>query len=652
MANNSVLAKLAVKISADTAEFGRAMSATQKSLTGFTNGITKIAGTLGIAFGTQQVISFAFEVSKLAGEAEGVRAAFERLPNSTKLMEDLKEATGGTVSELGLMKRAVQASNFDISLAALPKLLQFATLRAQQTGQSVDYLVDSIVTGIGRKSKLILDNLGISAVQLNEALGGASTAAASIGEVADAVGKIAEANLKNMAGFSENASTKVQRLEASWENVKVAIGAAANGTGVLAGAIDGLGKQMDVLSSGNIPLYLKALNLVSFGLYTAQLQQIDFIKNQVKINQEQAKQAQIIREVDRYFKEFNGDIDAYAKTIETHIYRTELLAEFTKRLNNENKNQLETYAQLKEIQDELNKQFETATSRNDIKELQNIGEKIKAIQKQIDALDALRKAQATKKKDPLEGKFQFIPDLEAEGSLNLELRNEQDVNHLKELTKTLGEVATSAEFAGGAVIQLENQTGESTKKMKEGWIDLSGSISNAIIGIAESLGELISGTNAEFEQAKQRLGELKKGTDEYEKQLEVVAAARPDFGKNMINILVSFARQVGEILVGIGTAMLAAQKAISNPYTAIAAGIALIALSGALSTKLNGAQSGFNSGSGSSGSGGRSAFSAVSANSQVQDNKIIAETIIRGQDIYVVLKNYEQGKQYTSASNG
>jgi hypothetical protein len=651
MANNSVLAKLAVIISANAAEFNRTLSATQRSLTGFTNGITKIAGTLGIAFGTQQVISFAFEVSKLAGEAEGVRAAFERLPNSTKLMEDLKEATGGTVSELGLMKRAVQASNFDISLAALPKLLEFATLRAQQTGQSVDYLVDSIVTGIGRKSKLILDNLGISAVQLNEALGGASTAAASIGEVADAVGKIAEANLKNMAGFSENAATKVQRLEASWVNVKVAIGDAANGTGVLAGAIDGLGKQMDVLSSANIPLYLKALNLVSFGLYTAQLQQIDFIKNQVKINQEQAKQAQIIREVDRYFKEFNGDIDAYAKTIQTHIYRTELLAEFTKRLNNENKNQLETYAQLKEIQDELNQQFETATSRNDIKELQNIGDKIKAIQKQIDALDALRKAQKPGK-DPLEGKFQFIPDLEAEGSLNLELRNEQDANQLKELTKTLGEVATSAEFAGGAVIQLENQTGESTKKMKEGWIDLSGSISNAIIGIAESLGELISGTNAEFEQAKQRLGELKKGTDEYEKQLEVVAAARPDFGKNMINILVSFARQVGEILVGIGTAMLAAQKAISNPYTAIAAGIALIALSGALSTKLNGAQSGFNSGSGSSGSGGRSAFSAVSANSQVQDNKIIAETIIRGQDIYVVLKNYEQGKQYTSASNG
>jgi uncharacterized protein YjbJ (UPF0337 family) len=643
MASNSVLAKMAVKISADAAEFNRTLSATQKSLTGFTNGITKIAGTLGIAFGTQQVVAFAFEVSKLAGEAEGVRSAFERLPNSTKLMEDLKEATGGTVSELGLMKRAVQASNFDISLQALPKLLEFATLRAQQTGQSVDYLVDSIVTGIGRKSKLILDNLGISAVQLNEALGGASTAAASIGEVADAVGKIAEDNLKNMAGFSENAATKIQRLEASWENVKVAIGAAANGTGILAGAIDGLGRQMDVLSSSNIPLYLKALNLVSLGLYTNQLQQIDFIKNQVKINKEQAKQAQIIREVDRYFKEFNGDIDAYGKTIETHIYRTELLAEFTKRLNDENKTQLETYAQLKEIQDELNQQFETATNRNDIKELANIGEKIKAIQKQIDALDALRKAQATKKKDPLEGKFQFIPDLEAEGSTNLELRNEQDVNHLKELTKTLGEVATSAEFAGGAVIQLENQTGESTKKMAKAFVDLSGPITNAIIGIADSLGEIISGTNAEFEQAKAKLSELEKGTEEYANQLKIVEAAKPNFGKNMLKILADFARQVGEVLIGIGTAMLAARNAAINPVLAIGAGIALVALAGVLGASLNKAQSNFNSGGGgggsrvSSGSGSRGDLGF-----QGMEIALSGEFAIKGDDLIYIINRRNQ----------
>src|SRR5690606_23630638 len=117
--------------------------------------------------------------------------------------------------------RAVQASNFDISLSALPRLLEFASIRAQQTGQSVDYLVDSIITGIGRKSPLILDNLGISAVALKDKLNGVSVAAASVGEVADAVGRIAEENLKKMAGFSDNAATKTQKLAAEWENFKV-----------------------------------------------------------------------------------------------------------------------------------------------------------------------------------------------------------------------------------------------------------------------------------------------------------------------------------------------------------------------------------------------------------------------------------------------
>lgn len=246
--SNAILAKMAVEISANNAKFGAALSKSQRELATFTKGVTGLAKTLGIAFGVQQAARFTLEISKLAGEAQGVNAAFERLPQSIKLMEDLKAATGGTVSELDLMKRAVQASNFDISLASLPKLLEFATLRAQQTGQSVDYLVDSIVTGIGRKSKLILDNLGISAVQLDKALGGVSVAAASVGQVADAVGTIAEENLKNMAGFAENASTKIQRLSASYDNLKVALGGVLNDTGILGSLVDYLAKGIDTIA--------------------------------------------------------------------------------------------------------------------------------------------------------------------------------------------------------------------------------------------------------------------------------------------------------------------------------------------------------------------------------------------------------------------
>lgn len=245
MAGNSVLAKLSVLISAQTAEFGKALNQTQRELNGFTKNIEGLAKTVGIAFGVREVASFAFEISKLAGEAEGVEAAFSRLPNSEKVMKELKEATHDTVSELDLMKRTVQATNFGISLEALPKLLEFASLRAQQTGQSVDYLVDSIVTGIGRKSPLILDNLGISAVQLKKQLNGVSVEAASIGDVADAVGRIATESLGSMGEYSDNTATKVQQLNAQWENFKVRMGEAANESGVLKAALEELGDALD-----------------------------------------------------------------------------------------------------------------------------------------------------------------------------------------------------------------------------------------------------------------------------------------------------------------------------------------------------------------------------------------------------------------------
>lgn len=250
--SNAILAKMAVEISANNAKFGAALSKSQRDLSGFTQSITRMAGALGAAFGVREIARFRLEVSKLAGQAEAVGIAFDRLPNSVRLMSELSKATGGTVSQLELMKRAVQASNFDISLEALPRLLEFATIRAQQTGQSVDYLVDSIVTGIGRKSKLILDNLGISAVQLDKALGGVSIAAADVGQVAEAVGKIASENLKNMAAFSENADVKIQRLSASWDDLKVAIGAAANNSDVLVTSLNVATKLLRVAAGDQL----------------------------------------------------------------------------------------------------------------------------------------------------------------------------------------------------------------------------------------------------------------------------------------------------------------------------------------------------------------------------------------------------------------
>lgn len=228
MARNDSLATMTVKIAANTAQFNAAVKQTQGQLKAFSDYINKAAKSFVAGFGAMQVANFTLEVSKLAGEAQGVKAAFDRLPESVKVMQQLKEATGGTVSELELMKRAVTATNFGIDLAALPKLLEFAAVRAQQTGQSVDYLVDSIVTGIGRKSPLILDNLGISTTRLKEKFGGAALEAQSIADVAKAVGAIAEEELGKMGKLSDNAATRMANLSAEWENLKVVIGDSLN----------------------------------------------------------------------------------------------------------------------------------------------------------------------------------------------------------------------------------------------------------------------------------------------------------------------------------------------------------------------------------------------------------------------------------------
>lgn len=104
---------------------------------------------------------------EMAETADGVTKAFKDM-DQPDLLENLRKATKGTVNDVQLMTAAVKANDFHIPMEDLGKYLEFAQLKAQQTGQSVDYMTDSIVTGLGRKSPLILDNLGISAAEISE----------------------------------------------------------------------------------------------------------------------------------------------------------------------------------------------------------------------------------------------------------------------------------------------------------------------------------------------------------------------------------------------------------------------------------------------------------------------------------------------------
>ncbi len=379
---------LTLKLGFDIEKFSGDLRKAEASFSKFGKNLeTGIKGFFAIE--TLKIVSgFAFEVSKLAGEAQGVKEAFDKLPQSVSLMNDLKKATGGTVSELELMKRSVMASNFDISLKALPQLLEFATLRAKQTGQSVDYLVDSIVTGIGRKSKLILDNLGISAVQLTEALGGASAASSTIGEVADAVGKIAAKNLETMGKLSENVSTKTERLSASWTNLKVSMGDAANGTGILGKAMDALTERMNLLASANLTFWDK-FNVIlgnSIAMNTARMKEAD--AELKKLNEDTALSASITRQAQQAIATFGNDLDKIKDAYKLNINFQKIMNEVNRLLIEDDKKKAELIRNEKNLTEELNNLREESSLAVG-KERAAINKQIEAIEKEIQALRTL-----------------------------------------------------------------------------------------------------------------------------------------------------------------------------------------------------------------------------------------------------------------------
>lgn len=202
-------------------DFDKEIGRSFRNVGNYGDSLKSIAGSLGIAFGLNEIVSFGKEAVQTAAKVEGIERAFRAL-NKPGLLDELREATKGTVSDMELMKAAVSANNFQIPLETMANLLKFAQQRAQETGQSVDYLVESIVTGIARKSPLILDNLGINVQRVNAKF-------KETGDFAKAAGMIVEEELQKQGTLALTTADKISRLDAMWQNFKATLGKALVG---------------------------------------------------------------------------------------------------------------------------------------------------------------------------------------------------------------------------------------------------------------------------------------------------------------------------------------------------------------------------------------------------------------------------------------
>lgn len=205
------------KVTQANKEQAAAAAAVSAQTSNMTSNFTQLynAVKLFVAAGVaREILDITLQMTELSGKIDGVSRAFKtQIPNSTALLEELRRKTRGTIDELQLMQYAIKAQNFKIPLNDLGNLLQFALTRAQQTGESIDYMVNSIITGLGRDSIKILDNLQVD-------IGAMKKDMDELGiSIDQAFGIQVQREIEKMGGLIETDAIKVGQLNSAYQEL-------------------------------------------------------------------------------------------------------------------------------------------------------------------------------------------------------------------------------------------------------------------------------------------------------------------------------------------------------------------------------------------------------------------------------------------------
>jgi len=153
------------KIAADKlAESQSGVRDTLSKLGGFIDGVIGGMARFGAA-----MVAGATAIGALVVKSEKfemVKNSFERFVesqglNADKFLAKMEEMTQGTMSQMDMMLATNKAAMLGLPLEKFPEMMKIAKSAAQSTGESMQFMVDSMVLALGRQSRLILDNLGI-----------------------------------------------------------------------------------------------------------------------------------------------------------------------------------------------------------------------------------------------------------------------------------------------------------------------------------------------------------------------------------------------------------------------------------------------------------------------------------------------------------
>jgi len=216
------------------------------------------------------------ETVKLGGEIDTLEASFAAmLPegmDAVEALDDLREATKGTVSDVDLLTSANTALALGLPAEGLRDMFAAALDVGHAVGRTTVQAVDDLTRGMGRMSPLILDNLGIivdteTAYEDYAETVGKTAAELTKAEKAAAFQAAALASLNEKAatlgGVTSEATLSQERFTAGVENAKTKVGEFLTPLGAVAPVMEAMMPAFGTFVATALPGMIKGIGGVS-----------------------------------------------------------------------------------------------------------------------------------------------------------------------------------------------------------------------------------------------------------------------------------------------------------------------------------------------------------------------------------------------------
>jgi len=228
--------------------------------------------SFGVALAQRAMIQFVEKSSKVENLQKGFDSLTQTIDSTGDSLLKLQQATDGTVNRTDLLTQANNAMMLGVvkSDEEMAQLFDTAQRLGQALGRDTVSSIESLVTGMGRQSRLMLDNLGIIVKTEDAYKEYAKSIGVSTANLTDQQKKtafnvkalsIAEKMVKDLGKENLNAASDLQRMETALHDMSVVLGEVLEpSVKLVAAALQAISRNMnpDVLK-----VYAAAITLTS-----------------------------------------------------------------------------------------------------------------------------------------------------------------------------------------------------------------------------------------------------------------------------------------------------------------------------------------------------------------------------------------------------